>query len=334
MAKLKKFDFHYTPTGTGVISGPDVLQQTEDAINEIGEYADNASDNSEEALNIAKEARETAQTANSTSSNALAEANAANEKVETLKQVVDDWDADIQNAVAASKSAVDASTVAVNTANSAQSTANDAKASAQESAANAQAAANNAAQAVQTAETAQQAAETAQGNAESALTSATTAQTAAENAEAKATEAANSAYCVRVIDQELSISQTITTADLKPQGNIKVGDTVVGIDGRMFTIASMAEDGITAVLSSTYVDLTPNVSYSAAQQLTDTEQQTARNNIGFTTGVNAWADDNFDQRTDDYLCPILEELILENGGTQQEIDDIKNAAESETSSTN
>ena len=81
MAKLKKFDFHYTPTGTGVISGPDVLQQTEDAINEIGEYADNASDNSEEALNIAKEARETAQTANSTSSNALAEANAANEKV-------------------------------------------------------------------------------------------------------------------------------------------------------------------------------------------------------------------------------------------------------------
>ena len=218
--------------------------------------------------------------------------------------------------------------MAVNTANSAQSTANEAKASAQESAANAQAAANNAAQAVQTAETAQQAAETAQGNAESALTSATTAQTAAENAEAKAIEAANSAYCVRVIDQELSISQTITTADLKPQGNIKVGDTVVGIDGRMFTIASMSEDGTTAVLSSTYVDLTPNVSYSAAQQLTDAEQQTARNNIGFINGVNAWADDNFNQRTDDYLCPILEELILENGGTQQEIDDIKNSENS------
>lgn len=25
------------------------------------------------------------------------------------------------------------------------------------------------------------------------------------------------------------------------------------------------------------------------------------------------------------ICPILEELILENGGTQQEIDNIKNA---------
>lgn len=324
----KKFQFHYTPTGTGVISGPQVLQQTEDAINNIGQYADQASDNSEEALSIAKEARQTAQTANSTSSNALAEANAANEKVATLKQTVDDWDADIQTAIAQSKSAVDASTIAVNTANTAQTSASAAQTAAQGSAASAQTAANNAAQAVQTAQAAQQAAETAQGNAESALTSATTAQTAAENAEAKAIEAANSAYCVRVIDQELSISQTITTADLKPQGNIKVGDTVVGIDGRMFTIASMSEDGTTAVLSSTYVDLTPNVSYSAAQQLTDAEQQTARNNIGFTNGVNAWANDNFNQRTDDYLCSILEELILENGGTQQEIDDIKNSENS------
>ena len=331
MAKTK-FQFHYTPTGTGVISGPEVLKQTEDAINDVGAYADQASDNSSEALSIAKEARQTAQTANSTSSNALAQANAANEKVETLKQTVDDWDADIQTSIAQSKSAIDASTIAVNTSNTAQASAAAAQTAAQSSAASAQTAQNNAAQAVQTAQTAQQAAETAQGNAESALTSATTAQTAAENAEAKATEAANSAYCVRVIDQELSISQTITTADLKPQGNIKVGDTVVGIDGRMFTIASMAEDGTTAVLSSTYVDLTPNVSYSAAQQLTDTEQQTARNNIGFTTGVNAWADDNFDQRTDDYLCPILEELILENGGTQQEIDDIKNAENSEEAS--
>ena len=48
-----KFQFHYTPTGTGVISGPEVLQQTEDAINDVGAYADQASDNSEEALSIA-----------------------------------------------------------------------------------------------------------------------------------------------------------------------------------------------------------------------------------------------------------------------------------------
>ena len=29
-------DFHYTPTGTGVISGKEVLEQTEDAINDLG----------------------------------------------------------------------------------------------------------------------------------------------------------------------------------------------------------------------------------------------------------------------------------------------------------
>lgn len=310
MAKLKRFTFHYTPTGTEVISGPEVLQQTEDAINEIGEYADQASSNSEEALAISREALQTAQIANSTSSNALAEANAATERVATLKQVVDDWDADIQTAVAASKSAVEASTTAVNTANSAQTAAQAAQTAAESSEINAQTAANNAAQAVQTAEAAQQAAETAQGNAQSALASATTAQTAAENAEAKAIEAANNAYCVRVIDQELSISQTITTADLKPQGNIKAGDTVVGVDGRMFTIASMSDDGSTAILSDTWVDLTPNVSYSSNQNLTLAQQATARSNINVNKGV------------EDYLSPILEELILEYGGTQEEIDEI------------
>lgn len=322
-----KFQFHYTPTGTGVISGPEVLQQTEDAINDVGAYADQASDNSEEALSIAKEARQTAQTANSTSSNALAEANAANEKVETLKQVVDDWDADIQTAIAQSKSAVDASTVAVTTANSAQTSASAAQTAAQGSAASAQTAANNAAQSLQTAQAAQQAAETAQSNAE-------TAQTAAQTAEAKALEAAASAYAVRVINQALQVSATIQISDLKPQGNIKAGDTVVGTDGRMFTIASVDTSAGTALLSADYTDLTPSVSYEAAQALTETQQTTARSNINFTAGAESWAETYFNGHVDDYLCPILEELILENGGTQQEIDDAKNSAESETPSTN
>lgn len=262
------FQFHYTPTGTGVISGPEVLQQTEDAINDIGEYADQASDNSEETLSIATEALETAQTANSTSSNALAEANAATEKVATLKQTVDDWDSDIQTALAQSKSAVDASTIAVTTANSAQTSASEAQTAAQDSAASAQTAANEAAQAVEAAEAAQQAAETAQENAETAQTAATTAQTAAENAETKAEEAASNAYAVRVINQALTISGTIQTADLTPQGNIKAGDTVVGTDGRMFTIASVDSDAGTALLSAEYVDLMHSASY---ENITDEE---------------------------------------------------------------
>lgn len=309
---LKKFDFHFTPTGTGVISGPEVLQQTEDAINQIGAYADNASDNSEEALKIAKEARETAQTANSTSSNALAEANSANEKVATLKQVVDDWDADIQTAISNSKSALDTSNQAVETANDAVTSANAAKESAQESASTAQTAENNAALAVQTAQTAQQNAEDARDSAQSAQNLVQTAQTQAENAETKALEAAASAYAIRTINQSLSISETINTADLKPQGNIKVGDTVVGVDGRMFTITSIDSTAGTATISAEWVDLTPNVSYESSQELTEEQKGTARSNIGFNSGI------------DNYLIPILEELILENGGTQEEIDNIKN----------
>lgn len=329
----EKFEFHFTPTGTGVISGPQVLQQTEDAINEIGKYADQASDNSDNALSIAKEARETAQTANSTSSNALAEANSANEKVATLKQVVDDWDADIQTAIGASKSAVDASTTAINTANAAQTSANEAKTSAQNSASNAQDSANSAAQAVQSAQTAQQTAETAQNNAEAAQNAATAAQNSAQTAETKALEAAASAYAVRVINQVLEISGTINTADLQPQGNIKIGDTVVGTDGRMFTIALIDSEAGTALLSANYIDLTPSVSYEASQSLTTQQQETARNNIAFGAGVNAWADLSFNDRVDDYLCPILEELILENGGTQEEIDEIKNSQTEENSTT-
>ena len=53
-----------------------------------------------------------------------------------------------------------------------------------------------------------------------------------------------------------------------------------------------------------------------------TEQ--ARANIGWDRGFTA----SFAPAADAYLIPILEELILENGGTQQEIDDIKNSVAS------
>jgi hypothetical protein len=102
----------------------------------------------------------------------------------------------------------------------------------------------------------------------------------------------------------------------------------------MFTIASVDSEAGTALLSADYTDLTPSVSYEANQSLTTTQQKTARDNISFGTGVDEWADSSFDGRVDDYVCPILEELILENGGTQQEIDDAKNSAETETPSTN
>ena len=66
-----------------------------------------------------------------------------------------------------------------------------------------------------------------------------------------------------MINQVLTVSGTIQIADLKPQGNIKAGDTVVGTDGRMFTIASVDSSAGTALLSADYTDLTPSVSERA-----------------------------------------------------------------------
>lgn len=63
----------------------------------------------------------------------------------------------------------------------------------------------------------------------------------------------------------------------------------------------------------------------AIQSFTDSEKSVARSNIGFIAGIEAWKDENFSASVDAYLGPILEELILENGGTQEEIDEIKGA---------
>lgn len=61
--------------------------------------------------------------------------------------------------------------------------------------------------------------------------------------------------------------------------------------------------------------------YTPQENLTDEQQGQARANIGWDRGFTA----SFAPAADAYLIPILEELILENGGTQQEIDDIKNS---------
>ena len=47
----KEFQFHYVKTPTGSISGQSVLTQTEDAINDLGDYMVDATADATEALN-------------------------------------------------------------------------------------------------------------------------------------------------------------------------------------------------------------------------------------------------------------------------------------------
>lgn len=78
--------------------------------------------------------------------------------------------------------------------------------------------------------------------------------------------------------------------------------------------ASVGIDDTTASGSSTYSSqqietlVEGAVLHGRAQSLTETQQATARDNI------------NLDRGVENYLAPILKELILEYGGTQDEID--------------
>ena len=65
-------DFHYSPTGSGVISGSQVLEQTEQGINGLGQYVQ---DNISGAIDTANQALTIAQTANTNATTALNTAN-------------------------------------------------------------------------------------------------------------------------------------------------------------------------------------------------------------------------------------------------------------------
>ena len=73
----KEVRVHYVKTTTGAISGQSVLTQTEDAINNLGDYMVEATGDATEALKKATEALDTANTAQQNSAEALSTANSA-----------------------------------------------------------------------------------------------------------------------------------------------------------------------------------------------------------------------------------------------------------------
>lgn len=62
----------------------------------------------------------------------------------------------------------------------------------------------------------------------------------------------------------------------------------------------------------------------ASQSFSDKEKEIARANIGWASGfaasISAWVTASFTAEVDAYLIPILKQLCLENGATQDEID--------------
>lgn len=208
-------EFHYTPMGTGVISGKEVLEQTEDAINDLGGQISGD-----------------VQTAIDTANNALNTANTAS--------------ADAQNAVNTANTAYTAATNAQNTANTAQTTASNALTAAQ----NAQNDVNALGNRVTTAENniTQNTSDisglttrmgTAEGNITNLQNDVITAQGTATSAQNTATLARGQAYVVRYASVAVSDNSTVPYTDLNNTDNIKANDLLLDINGKLYQISSV-----------------------------------------------------------------------------------------------
>lgn len=211
----EKTKFQYAKSPTGALSGASFIQQTEDAINDIGGKLVEYNTISEETKRKAEQAISTSETALNTANQALTQSAQAIETANTAK--------------AQSDSAVTESRAAKEAAEAAQL---DAEESARDAESSRQAAedANEAAQAAaQRAQTAQDTAETAQENAYAARQAASQAQESATRAEANAllaqSQAAESAAAAEALADGVvryDSSQTLN-ASQKTQARTNIG---------------------------------------------------------------------------------------------------------------
>ena len=253
------YDFHYQPTGSGAISGQQVLEQTEDAINELGDYVN---DNVGGAMDVAQQALETAQNAEQDAQTALDTANSFSSAIQSAQQ--------------------DAST-ALSTAQTAQTTASNANNTAlqaQQDASSAVTTANNASgqvstlsgtvtalgQRVTTAEgnIGQNTSDitalttrvgTAEGNITTLQNDVSVAMGNASSAMATAGTVKQQAYVFRYSSTALVASSTNSNALLDNTDNLKVGDKVIDSDGVLFSITAIDSVNSTFTIGSALIDL-------------------------------------------------------------------------------
>ena len=253
------YDFHYQPTGSGAISGQQVLEQTEDAINELGDYVN---DNVGGAMDVAQQALETAQNAEQDAQTALDTANSFSSAIQSAQQ--------------------DAST-ALSTAQTAQTTASNANNTAiqaQQDASSAVTTANNASgqvstlsgtvtalgQRVTTAEgnIGQNTSDitalttrvgTAEGNITTLQNDVTIAQGNASSAMATAGQVKQQAFVFRYSSTALVASSTNSNTLLDNTDNLKVGDKVIDSNGVLFSVTAIDTANSTFTIGTTLIDL-------------------------------------------------------------------------------
>ena len=218
------YDFHYTPTGTGVISGKEVLEQTEDAINDLGNTAisgvQEALDKAEQALTNSENAVDDAQTALNTANNAEGVAIQAQTDVGNLSGTV----TNIGNRVTTAEGNIT----------------------------NLQGRMTTAEGNITNLQGRMTTAETNIGNLQTAVS---TAQATANSAQQTATTARQQSYVFRYSSTALTASSTNSNALLDNTDNLKVGDKVIDSSGVLFSITAIDTANSTFTVGSALVDL-------------------------------------------------------------------------------
>jgi hypothetical protein len=236
-------DFHYSPTGSGVISGAQVLEQTEQGINGLGQYVQ---DNVSGAIDTANEALTTARSADSNATTALNLANSFNAQIIAANQTAGNALTTAQSAQNTANAASSLATTADNNAATALNAANSASAGVTtltgtvNSLGNRMTAAENAISAnAGNITTLQNGLATTNANVTAAANAASAAQATATSAQSTATQARNQAYVLRYTGTTITGGGTIAYTDIDNTDNIKAGDKIIDISGAIYAIASV-----------------------------------------------------------------------------------------------
>ena len=236
-------DFHYSPTGSGVISGAQVLEQTEQGINGLGQYVQ---DNVSGAINTANQALTTAQNADSNATAAINLANSFNAQIIAANQTAGNALTTAQSAQNTANAASSLATTANNNANTALNTANSASAGVTaltgtvNSLGNRMTAAeNNISTNAGNITTLQNNLATTNSNVTAAANAASAAQATATSAQSTATLARNQAYVLRYTGTTITGGGTIAYADIDNTDNIKAGDKIIDVTGAIYAIVSV-----------------------------------------------------------------------------------------------
>lgn len=102
---MANIDFHYIKTGTGELSGPSFVEQTELAINEIGNFIEDVETTADSALEQAQAAQSSADAAQQTANSAVSQAQNAQASADAAQQAADQAQSTADEALEAAQNA-------------------------------------------------------------------------------------------------------------------------------------------------------------------------------------------------------------------------------------